>query len=74
MVGLKMRNNVSVKMNGTRKNSAVRSKFLPPKIPKLMTTLPILIINDIDISLIVINLIFNVDLDIKSFFSDLYFL
>ena len=69
-----MRNITSVKIKGTKKNIVVISKFLPPKIPILMPALPILIINDIDISLIVINLTFNAVLDIKSFFSNLYFI
>lgn len=63
-----MRNNTSVKIKGTMKNSAVISKFLVPIRPILMPKLPMLSINDIEISLLVSNLTFNILFGIKSFF------
>ena len=63
-----MRNNTSVKIKGTMKNSAAISKFLVPIRPILMPKLPVLSINDIVMSLIVNNLIFNILFGIKSFF------
>ena len=63
-----MRNNTSVKIKGTMKNSAVISKLLIPIRPILTPKLPMLSINDIEISLIVSNLTLNILFGIKSFF------
>lgn len=63
-----MRNNSNVKIKGTMKNSVVISIFLIPIMPILIPKLPMLSINDIEMSLIVSNLTFNILFDIKSFF------
>ena len=53
-----MRNNTSVMINGTMKNNAMTNELLVPIIPILIPKLPTLIINDIAMSLLVINLNF----------------
>jgi len=62
-----MRNNACVMINGTMKNNAIINKLLVPTTPILIIKLPILNINDTDMSLLVINLNFQIFFYVKFF-------
>jgi len=54
-------------INGTMKNNAIINKLLVPTTPILIIKLPILNINDTDMSLLVINLNFQIFFYVKFF-------
>jgi len=62
-----MRNNTCVMINGTMKNNAIINKSLVPITPILIIKLPILNINDTDMSLLVINLNLQIFFYVKFF-------